>query len=85
MKREMLILCLTAACVAGCSSSGQQQSAEKYQGRDETRKLEAASAAGYDGTAVRKSVDTMLNRNDDHNGGLDNALKAGSDGESAQK
>ena len=44
MKKEILIFCAIAAWLAGCSSSGQKQSTEKYQGREETKKLEGASA-----------------------------------------
>ncbi len=78
MKNKILILC-TIAFLAGCSSSSQPQGGEKYQGREETKKLEGASAAGYDGTAVRKSVDSTLNKNDDHNQDLDKALKSSED------
>jgi hypothetical protein len=80
VRKEILLLCTAAVCLAGCSTS-EQQSAEKYQGREETRKLEGASAAGYDGTAVRKSVDNTLNKNDDHNRDLDKTLKGESAGE----
>ena len=34
------------------------------QGREETRKLEAAGAAGYDGAALRHSADQMLDGRD---------------------
>jgi hypothetical protein len=78
MKNKITMLC-TIALLAGCSSSSQPQSGEKYQGREETKKLEGASAAGYDGTAVRKSVDSTLNKNDDHNQDLDKANKAGAE------
>jgi len=69
----LLTICITATLLAGCSSSGPQQTTEKYEGRPETRKLEGASAAGYDGVAVRKSVDNALNKNDNHNQDLDKA------------
>ena len=62
-------------------SSSDRQSAEKYQGREETRKLEGASAAGYDGTAVRKSVDNTLNKNHDHNRDLNGSLKSDAEGQ----
>ena len=66
------------ALLAGCNSS-QPTSPEKHQGRQETQKLEGASAVGYDGTAIRKNVDSTLNRNDDHNKKLDNAVNSGED------
>ena len=80
MKNRIIMLCIIAV-FAGCTSSNEPQSGEKekYQGRDETKKLEGASAVGYDGTAVRKGVDSTLNKNDDHNRDLDNANKAGAD------
>jgi hypothetical protein len=78
MKSGIIILC-TIAFLAGCNSSSQPQSGEKYQGREETKKLEGASAVGYDGKAVRKSVDNTLNKNDDHNQDLDKALKSGAE------
>jgi hypothetical protein len=54
--------------LVGCTSSPQQQQpvAQKDQGRPETKKIEAATAVGYDGAAIRKNVDNTLNKNDDH-------------------
>ena len=75
MKNGIIMLC-TIAFLAGCSSSSQTQSGEKYQGREETKKLEGASAVGYDGKAIRKNVDNTLNKNDDHNQDLDKAIKS---------
>jgi hypothetical protein len=80
MKNGIIMLC-TIAFLAGCSSSSQPQSREKekYQGREETKKLEGALAVGYDGTAIRKNVDNTLNKNDDHNQDLDKAIKSGAE------
>ena len=75
MKNGIIMLC-TIAFLAGCSSSNQPQSGEKYQGRGETKKLEGASAVGYDGKAIRKNVDNTLNKNDGHNQDLDKAIKS---------
>ena len=75
-------MCLTTAVLlSGCSASNQPQSQEKSQGRPETKSLEAATAVGYDGKALRKGVDSTLNKNDDHNAGLDKELKAGAEGQ----
>jgi len=79
MKKEIVLLCIITAFFAACSSSNQPQEGEKYQGRSETKKLEGASAVGYDGTAIRKNVDNTLNKNDDHNQNLDKAMKSVSD------
>jgi PBP1b-binding outer membrane lipoprotein LpoB len=81
MNSRIVMLCTIVALFAGCSSSSQPQSVEKDQGRAETKKLEAASAVGYDGKAIRKSVDNTLNKNDDHNREIEKELKPGSDGE----
>jgi hypothetical protein len=81
MKNGIIMLCTIVAFLAGCSSSNQPQSGEKYQGRGETKKLEGASAVGYDGTAIRKNVDKTLNKNDDHNLDLDKAMKSGTEGQ----
>lgn len=84
MKKEILLICFMVALLAGCNSPGQQQNAEKYQGREDTKKIEGASAVGYDGTAMRKNVDNSLNRNDGRNQELDKALKSSSEGEQKQ-
>ena len=74
-------MCTLVVFLAGCSSSNQPQSGEKSQGREETKKLEGASAVGYDGKAIRKNVDNSLNKNDDHNQELDKELKSGTEGQ----
>jgi outer membrane murein-binding lipoprotein Lpp len=81
MSYRLLVSCAIAALLAGCSSSNQPQNQEKSQGRVETKKLEGASAAGYDGKAIRKSVDTTLNTNDAHNQELDKQLKSDAEGQ----
>jgi hypothetical protein len=77
MKKWIMMLCILVP-LAGCNSSSQPQvqSGEKDKGREETRKLEGASAVGYDGKAIRNSVDNTLNKNDDHNKDVDKANKA---------
>lgn len=44
-------------------------------GRPETRTLEAASAVGYDGKAIRKKVDGALDANDAHNAELEKQMQ----------
>jgi hypothetical protein len=78
---RIIVICTIAALVAGCGSSKQPERLEKSQGRQETKSIEAASAAGYDGKAIRKNVDNSLNKNDDHNQELDKELKTGSEGQ----
>lgn len=64
MKTLILFGYVALILIAGCNSSQQQPVVQKDQGRPETKKLEAATAVGYDGAAVRKSVDSVLNKND---------------------
>jgi hypothetical protein len=78
MKTFFLLLCTIIPLLTGCNS-GQSQTPQKYLGRDETKTLEGASAVGYDGPAIRKNVDKTLNRNDEHNQNLNNAIKTDND------
>jgi hypothetical protein len=71
MKNLFLLVTASIISLASCSSSQQQPVVEKDTGRRETKKLEATTAVGYDGVAIRKSVDNALNKNDDHNKDLD--------------
>ena len=74
MTKNKIIYLALFTLLTGCSSSG-QQATEKYQGRPETKKLEGASAVGYDGAAIRKNVDNTLDKTDGHANDLDKALK----------
>lgn len=68
--------------IAACTSAPQEPAAAKVeQGRPETKKLEGASAVGYDGKAVRGAVDSTLNKNDTHNSDLDKQLNEVKQGE----
>ena len=78
---KLMTMFTIAALFAGCSSSNQPQSVQSSPGRKETKSLEAASAAGYDGKAIRKGVDATLNKNDEHNQDLEKELKSGSEGQ----
>lgn len=75
MKKRFIIVCMGVALMAGCSSAKAPQEGGPDQGRQETRKLEGASAVGYDGAAVRKTVDSTLNSNDAHNREVNDSLK----------
>lgn len=73
MRSRLLLICGIFA-VAACNSGNPP--AAKHQGRPETKKLEAASVAGYDGKAVRKSVDKSMDEVDAHSDDLNKALKS---------
>ncbi len=79
MATRVLVLALLTTLTVGCSKTEEKGAA--YEGRPETKKLQGADAAGYDGTAVRKSVDNALNKGDQHNESMDRTLK----GDDAQK
>lgn len=52
--------------IGGCGPGGESgQGTNAYQGRQDTKALLAASAAGYDGVAIRKKVDQVLNKADE--------------------
>jgi len=78
MSNKFLIIMMMALLSFGCSKTEERA---KYEGRSETKKLQGADAAGYDGTAIRKSVDNTLNKTDEHIDTVDKSLK----GEEGQK
>jgi thiamine biosynthesis lipoprotein ApbE len=78
MSNKFLFIMMIAALSFGCSKTEERA---KYEGRSETKKLQGADAAGYDGTAIRKSVDNTLNKTDQHNDTVDKSVK----GEEGQK
>jgi hypothetical protein len=73
MRHKFLIIMMMTVLSLGCSKSEEQS--PKYEGRSGTKKLQGADAAGYDGTAIRKSVDNTLNKTDQHNDAVDKSLK----------
>jgi hypothetical protein len=81
MNKRMPMALWCAMLLAGCGDPPAEPKAETPPpGRPETQKLEAAGAAGYDGKALRRSVDHMLDTNDAKQKELDEARKtAGQD------
>jgi len=72
MDNRLFFLVMIAVLLFGCSKA--EELRPKYEGRSETKNLQGADAAGYDGTAIRKSVDNTLNKTDQHNESADKAL-----------
>ncbi len=69
-------VCLLSLCLVGCGETESKTAKKQDTGRSETKKLEAASGVGYDGQALRKSVDKMLDQRDKHNADLEDAQNA---------
>jgi hypothetical protein len=75
-KLEMKILAAFLLCVTvfvvSCSAdkpkaSNSESASPAAPGRADSRSLEAAGVVGYDGAAIRRSVDKALNQNDARN------------------
>jgi hypothetical protein len=74
-----LILMLIAIGICSCGDPPKEEKVDK--GRPETQKLKAVDAAGYDGDALKGTVDKMLDKRDQQKQDLDNAQKTPIDGE----
>jgi len=62
---HMIWASLLLVSIVGCySEPNEPKGKAKDQGREETKKIEAVGAVGYDGKAIRKQVDKMLDENE---------------------
>ena len=77
MKQAIFLLVMPVSVfIAGCDYLKEAQNKyDNYEGRPETVNVQALDAVGYSGTAVRKSVDKVLDMNDQRNQGLEKVLK----------
>jgi len=67
---------LISLSAAGCDYLKEAQNKyDNYEGRPETVNVQALDVVGYDGTAVRKTVDKVLDTNDRKQQELEKALK----------
>lgn len=74
--KKIVSLILIFLSVPGCDYLKKAQNKyDTYEGRPETVNVQALDAVGYNGTAVRKSVDKVLDTNDQRNQELEKALK----------
>lgn len=72
MKMTVALLLCVAVFVFSCGAdkpkaSNSEPAVPSTTGRAESRGLEAAGVAGYDGAGIRRSVDNALNRSDVQN------------------
>lgn len=63
----LVLLAVLSAC------GGEQVEEKSYEGRTETKKLQAIEAVGYDGDALQKNVDQLLDQNEARNKQLEEA------------
>ncbi len=68
---------VVALTAAGCGKQAQPQPQQPPAPppRPETKAVEASSLVGYDGKAIRSKVDNVLNKNDERNKDLEDAMK----------
>jgi hypothetical protein len=65
---QLFSLIIMILFVLSCGSGSPAPKAKDVpQGRPETRVVEGASAAGYNGNMMRKKIDKTLDRNDERN------------------
>lgn len=71
MKKGIIALSFVMVFMFGCGSDKSKSSdsgaVQPSSGRSDTQAVEASSAVGYDGTAMRRSVDKALHQNDARN------------------
>ena len=79
MKHVFRLYCLfiTILFVLSCGSGTPAPKAKDApQGRSETKIVEGASAAGYNGSQMRKKIDKTLDRNDERNKEIEKGASA---------
>ena len=65
---RLLTFVFTMLFILNCGSGSPAPKAKDVpQGRSETKVVEGASAAGYNGNMMRKKIDKTLDRNDERN------------------
>jgi Holliday junction resolvasome RuvABC DNA-binding subunit len=66
---------LLLSCSEATTGSSTQNQSKQDEGRKDTRAVKALDAVGYDGNQIRKNVDAALNKNDQHNKDIDQAVQ----------
>jgi hypothetical protein len=71
---RLLALVFTMFFILSCGSGSPAPKAKDLpQGRAETKVVEGASAAGYNGSQMRKKIDKTLDQNDERNKEIEKA------------
>ena len=68
---KYILVILATMCAWSCGDSPKDDNSDKD--RPETQKLKAADAAGYDGDALKHTVDKMLDKRDQQKKDLEDA------------
>ncbi len=63
----LLVLGVVSLCSCTRDSTSSSSAGTSKEGREETRVVEALGVVGYDGSAVRRSVDRVLDADDKRN------------------
>ena len=66
----LIVMLFILSCGSGSPAPNAK---DTTQGRAETKVVEAASAAGYNGSQMRKKIDKTLDRNDERNKEIEKA------------
>jgi Holliday junction resolvasome RuvABC DNA-binding subunit len=61
--------------LCGCGEKKVEPQVEEKPGRPDTKAVEAAGMVGYDGKQMRKAVDKALDKTEERNKDLQDALK----------
>jgi hypothetical protein len=65
---RLIYAAVTMLFILSCGSGSPAPKAKgTSEGRSETKVVEGASAAGYNGSQMRKKIDKVLDRNDERN------------------
>jgi PBP1b-binding outer membrane lipoprotein LpoB len=65
---RLMHVAVTILFILSCGSGSPAPKAKgTSQGRAETKSVEGATAAGYNGSQMRKKIDKVLDRNDERN------------------
>lgn len=77
-----MIVCILSLSACGNAKQAEHTSESNKvdEGRPETKSIQAAAAVGYDGTAIRAKVDTVLDANDQRIDDLDKEIDVQTDG-----
>lgn len=70
--RRLLVIAISTGLIVGCGSGSPAPKAKGTpHGRPETRAVEGATAAGYNGSQIRKKIDKVIDRTEERSREID--------------